>query len=56
MAGQVVAWFWEVVHGFKAEQKKRLLMFATGSDRVPIKGLASLMPRFTISRSCSKLR
>ncbi|KAK9903911.1 hypothetical protein WJX75_000261 [Coccomyxa subellipsoidea] len=47
----VVTWFWEVVHGFSEEQKKRLLFFVTGSDRVPIKGLASLQPPFVISRN-----
>ena len=48
---QVIGWFWEVVHGFTEAQKKRLLMFVTGSDRVPIKGLASLQPPFVISRN-----
>lgn len=33
----------------KLEDKKNLLMFCTGSDRVPIKGLAAL--EFTISRN-----
>ena len=46
-----MTWFWEVVHGFSEEQKKRLLFFVTGSDRVPIKGLASLQPPFVISRN-----
>ena len=48
---QVIGWFWEVVHGLTEAQKKRLLMFVTGSDRVPIKGLASLQPPFVISRN-----
>ena len=47
----MISWFWEVVHGFTEAQKKRLLMFVTGSDRVPIKGLASLQPPFVISRN-----
>jgi len=34
--------FWEVVHGFSQEEKKRLLFFATGSDRSPIGGLSKL--------------
>ena len=37
----VVGWFWEVVQGFSEDEKKRLLAFATGTDRVPIGGLAS---------------
>jgi len=34
--------FWEIVHEFTDEQKKLLLQFATGSDRVPIGGLSKL--------------
>lgn len=48
---QVVKWFWEVVHSLPQEQQKQFLFFVTGSDRVPIKGLASLTPPFTISRA-----
>lgn len=46
---QVIKNFWEVVHGFDEEKKKKLLMFATGSDRVPVGGLAKL--RFIITKS-----
>jgi len=35
-------YFWEIVHEFTDEQKKQLLQFATGSDRVPIGGLSKL--------------
>ena len=38
----VVKWFWEVVHKFSEEQKKKLLFFSTGSDRAPIGGLKNL--------------
>lgn len=48
---EAVGWFWEVVHDMPTEQKKRLLFFVTGSDRVPIKGLANLSPPFTIARN-----
>jgi len=41
--------FWSVVHAMSAEDKKKLLFFTTGSDRVPIKGLGNLS--FTISRA-----
>ncbi|KAJ7562478.1 hypothetical protein O6H91_03G070600 [Diphasiastrum complanatum] len=34
--------FWEVVHSFNEESKKKLLFFTTGSDRAPIKGLSTL--------------
>ena len=35
-------WFWDVVHGFTLEQKKQLLMFTTGSDRIPVGGFSKL--------------
>ncbi|GAX73417.1 hypothetical protein CEUSTIGMA_g869.t1 [Chlamydomonas eustigma] len=47
---EVVTWFWEVAHSLDEGRKKRLLFFVTGSDRVPIKGLAHLNPPFVISR------
>lgn len=34
--------FWDIVHHFSEEEKKKFLMFCTGSDRVPIKGLGEL--------------
>lgn len=50
----IVRAFWSVVHDrrrFPKEKQRRLLWFATGSDRVPIRGLADL--QFTIQRSSS---
>jgi len=44
----VIRNFWEVVHSFTLEQKRRLLFFATGSDRAPIRGLGHMT--FVISR------
>lgn len=44
----VIRNFWKVVHDLTLEEKKQLLCFCTGTDRVPIKGLASL--GLTISR------
>ncbi|KAJ0401628.1 hypothetical protein P43SY_006007 [Pythium insidiosum] len=41
--------FWSVVHEFSLEEKKKLLRFSTGSDRVPIRGLSSML--FIISRN-----
>jgi hypothetical protein len=41
--------FWEVVHELSVEQKKYLLAFVTGSDRVPIKGISKLT--FIIQRN-----
>eukprot|EP00456_Euglypha_rotunda_P000427 TRINITY_DN10075_c0_g1_i3.p1 TRINITY_DN10075_c0_g1~~TRINITY_DN10075_c0_g1_i3.p1 ORF type:complete len:102 (+),score=8.24 TRINITY_DN10075_c0_g1_i3:303-608(+) len=46
---RVIKDFWQVVHDMKLEDKKKLLFFATGSDRVPIKGLGNLS--FAVSRS-----
>eukprot|EP01122_Echinamoeba_exundans_P009433 TRINITY_DN3339_c0_g1_i3.p1 TRINITY_DN3339_c0_g1~~TRINITY_DN3339_c0_g1_i3.p1 ORF type:complete len:589 (+),score=96.77 TRINITY_DN3339_c0_g1_i3:540-2306(+) len=40
--------FWIVVSEFSEEQKRKLLMFSTGSDRAPIGGLKKLA--FTITR------
>ncbi|KAL1919135.1 uncharacterized protein VTP21DRAFT_2517 [Calcarisporiella thermophila] len=45
----VIRNFWEIVHSFSDEQKKRLLAFTTGSDRVPIGGLAKL--QFVIAKN-----
>ncbi|XP_028651296.1 probable E3 ubiquitin-protein ligase HECTD2 [Erpetoichthys calabaricus] len=41
--------FWDVVLGFPLELQKKLLHFATGSDRVPVGGMVNL--NFKISRS-----
>lgn len=35
--------FWEIVKEFSLEEKKKLLAFCTGSDRVPVKGLGSML-------------
>jgi len=45
----VIRMFWSVVHSLSEEEKKKLLFFSTGSDRVPIKGLANLP--FIISKN-----
>lgn len=37
-----VAMLWRVVNEMTLEQKKAFLMFVTGSDRVPLKGLVNL--------------
>ena len=34
--------FWEVFYEFSDEQKKQLLAFVTGSDRVPVGGLSKM--------------
>jgi len=37
-----VKWFWELIHSMSLDDKRRLLQFTTGSDRIPIGGLAKL--------------
>ncbi|XP_072851401.2 putative E3 ubiquitin-protein ligase HECTD2 isoform X2 [Pogona vitticeps] len=44
-----IRYFWEVVLEFPLELQKKLLHFATGSDRVPVGGMADL--NFKISKS-----
>ena len=39
---QIIKDFWEVVHEFSNEEKKRLMLFCFGSDRSPLKGLGAL--------------
>lgn len=48
-SSKIIKWFWEIVHAYEDKDKKRLLFFATGSDRVPIGGLSKLS--FTISKN-----
>jgi ubiquitin-protein ligase E3 A len=42
LINKVIRWFWELVRSWDVEKQKKLLTFATGSDRVPIKGLAAV--------------
>ena len=37
-----VRYFWDVVLSFSMDLKKKLLLFATGSDRVPIGGMGEM--------------
>lgn len=41
-ASPTIRYFWEIVHKMDEDQKKKLLMFTTGSDRVPVGGLSKL--------------
>jgi ubiquitin-protein ligase E3 A len=40
---QVIQWFWQIVHEMDLDHKRNLLEFVTASDRVPLKGLESLL-------------
>nr|BAC26510.1 unnamed protein product [Mus musculus] len=44
-----IRYFWDVVLGFPLELQKKLLHFTTGSDRVPVGGMADL--NFKISKN-----
>ncbi|KAI8981505.1 hypothetical protein BDB01DRAFT_723911 [Pilobolus umbonatus] len=46
---KIIKYFWEIVHSFTYEEKKKLLFFATGSDRAPIGGLSKL--QFVIAKN-----
>mmetsp|Transcript_13630 Transcript_13630/g.13651 ORF Transcript_13630/g.13651 Transcript_13630/m.13651 type:complete len:364 (-) Transcript_13630:40-1131(-) len=46
---KTVIMFWEIVHSFTEEEKRKFLKFVTGSDRAPINGLGTL--EFVISRN-----
>ncbi|XP_055373246.1 probable E3 ubiquitin-protein ligase HERC4 isoform X2 [Condylostylus longicornis] len=39
---QTVQWFWEVFHELPLTEKKKFLLFLTGSDRIPIKGMKGI--------------
>ncbi|KAI5303450.1 ER membrane glycoprotein subunit of the GPI transamidase complex-like protein [Ascosphaera pollenicola] len=53
---QVIQNFWKVIRSWDAEQKSRLLQFATGTSRIPVNGFKDLQGsdgprRFTIEKS-----
>lgn len=52
----VVCWFWQCIQKWPAEQRSRLLQFATGTSRIPVNGFKDLQGsdgprRFTIEKS-----
>lgn len=40
-----VRMFWEVFHELSLEDKKKFLLFLTGSDRIPIQGMKGIKVR-----------
>jgi hypothetical protein len=38
----IIQWFWNVVRSMRESERRQLLQFATGSDRVPIGGVSSI--------------
>ena len=37
-----IKYFWEVFHELSEENKRKFLLYLTGSDRIPIAGMASV--------------
>ncbi|CAG4940317.1 unnamed protein product [Colias eurytheme] len=53
---QIIKDFWSIVHSLSLEDKRKLLQFTTGSDRVPVGGLSHL--KLVIARNgpdCDRL-
>ncbi|KAF8325975.1 hypothetical protein F5887DRAFT_1198999, partial [Amanita rubescens] len=48
---EMIQWFWQCVRSWPSERQSRLLRFATGSPRVPVKGFQELKWPFTIEKS-----
>ena len=48
-ADVTVKHFWDVAHGFSLDDKRALLLFATGCDRAPVGGLGKL--QFVLQRA-----
>jgi ubiquitin-protein ligase E3 A len=46
---KVIKFLWEFLHSLDLSHKKKFLIFLTGNDRAPLKGLSEL--HFTVSRS-----
>ncbi|XP_017842940.1 probable E3 ubiquitin-protein ligase HERC4 isoform X1 [Drosophila busckii] len=39
---ETVKWFWEVFHELPEAEKKKFLLYLTGSDRIPIQGMKAI--------------
>lgn len=46
---RLVSWFWAALGSFTAEERARLLQFATGCSQLPPAGFRDLDPRFQIA-------
>ncbi len=45
---ELIQWFWDIMKNeFDINQKKRLLLFTTGSDRIPIGGIKEMTFKIT---------
>lgn len=50
---QVVKWFWRYFKALDPKMQRKLLMFVTGSDRIPATGISTM--QFTITRSVGSM-
>lgn len=48
--------FWQVFHELSLEEKKKFLLFLTGSDRIPIQGMQAIVVRVLESIFHQRLR
>jgi E3 ubiquitin-protein ligase HERC4 len=39
---KTIRWFWQVIHEMSLQDKKKFLLFLTGSDRIPIQGMKAI--------------
>ncbi|XP_030385071.1 probable E3 ubiquitin-protein ligase HERC4 isoform X2 [Scaptodrosophila lebanonensis] len=39
---ETIKWFWEVFHDLTEAEKKKFLLYLTGSDRIPIQGMKAI--------------
>lgn len=46
---RLVSWFWAALQSFSAEERARVLQFATGCGQVPPGGFRELQPRFQLT-------
>lgn len=42
MNDEVIQWFWKCVRSWPPERKSRLLQFATGTSRIPVRGFIAI--------------
>jgi E3 ubiquitin-protein ligase HERC4 len=62
---RTIRMFWEIFHELSTEEKKKFMLFLTGSDRVPVQGMQKVVIRFRpylndtdtlpIAQTCFKL-
>jgi E3 ubiquitin-protein ligase NEDD4 len=53
---EVIQWFWKCVRSWPPERRSRLLLFATGTSRIPVTGFEDLqsshgLRRFNITKA-----